>query len=113
MPYISTTTNVQITNEKELSLKSKYAQAISIIGKSESYLMLGFNPNCSMYFAGNSESPMAFVEVKFLGKSTPTKLNSLTAELCKIISDELDIEQSKIYIKYEEVEYWGWNGNNF
>lgn len=113
MPYINTTTNVKIRKEQELNLKSKYARAISIIGKSETYLMLGFNPECSMYFAGDSNKPIAFVEVKFLGTSTHEKLNNLTAELCKIISEELDIPQSKIYIKYEEVKYWGWNGSNF
>lgn len=113
MPYINTTTNIKITKEQELSIKSKYAQAVSIIGKSEAYLMLGFNGNCSMYFGGDNQSPLAFVEVKFFGKSTDDKLNALTAEICKIISEELNISPDKTYVKYEPVENWGWNGRNF
>ena len=113
MPYINTTTNINITKEQEKNIKARYAQAVSVIGKSEAYLMLGFNSGTSMYFGGGNSSPLAFVEVKFFGKSTDDKLNALTAEICKIISEELDIAPDKTYVKYEAVENWGWNGRNF
>lgn len=113
MPYINTTTNINITKEQEEIIKSRYAKAVSIIGKSEAYLMLGFNSGVSMYFGGNNYSPLAFVEVKFFGKSTDDKLNALTAEICKIISEELNISPENTYVKYEPVEHWGWNGRNF
>ncbi len=113
MPYINTTTNIDITKEQEEIIKARYAKAVSIIGKSEAYLMLGFNSEVSMYFAGKSNSPLAFVEVKFLGSSTSDKLSALTGEICKILSEELNIAPDKIYVKYEPVEHWGWNGANF
>ncbi len=113
MPYINTTTNINITKEQEEIIKSRYAKAISVIGKSEAYLMLGFNSGVSMYFSGNNDSPLAFVEVKFLGSSTADKLNALTGEICKIISEELNISPDKIYVKYEPTQHWGWNGANF
>ena len=113
MPYINTTTNINITKEQEQNIKARYAQAVSVIGKSEAYLMLGFNSGTSMYFGGDNSSPLAFVEVKFFGKSTDDKLNTLTAEICKIISEELNISPDKTYVKYEAVENWGWNGRNF
>ena len=36
MPFINTNTNVEISKEKELALKSKLGKAIEILGKSES-----------------------------------------------------------------------------
>ncbi|MEE0060893.1 MAG: phenylpyruvate tautomerase MIF-related protein [Acutalibacteraceae bacterium] len=113
MPYINTTANINITKEKEEIIKSRYAQAVSIIGKGEAYLMLGFNSGVSMYFGGKNDSPLAFVEVKFLGNASSDKLNALTGEICKIISEELNIAPDKIYVKYEPTEHWGWNGANF
>lgn len=113
MPFINTTTNINITKEQEQILKARYARAISLIGKSEAYLMLGFNSNCSMYFAGDNSSSIAFVEVKFLGTATADKLNTLTGEICRILFEELNIAKDKIYVKYEAVESWGWNGKNF
>ena len=41
MPFISTKTNVNVSKEKEVELKERLGQAISIIpGKSENWLML-------------------------------------------------------------------------
>ena len=113
MPYINTTTNINITTKQEEIIKARYAQAVSIIGKGEAYLMLGFNSGVSMYFGGKNNSPLAFVEVKFLGSSTADKLSALTGEICKILSEELNIAPDKIYVKYEPTEHWGWNGANF
>ena len=113
MPYIQTTTTVDISKEQELALKKGYAKAVSIIGKSEKYLMLGFQPKMSMYFSGNADEPTAFIEVKFFGKSTDEKLSLLTAEICKLIANVLNISPTRIYVKYEEVSHWGWSGYNF
>ena len=37
----------------------------------------------------------------------------MTGEICKIFNEELGIEPNRIYVKYEEVANWGWNGENF
>jgi hypothetical protein len=29
------------------------------------------------------------------------------------MKEELEIQPDCIYVKYEEVSTWGWNGNNF
>lgn len=113
MPFINTMTNVKINKEQELKIKTRYAQAISVIEKCEAFLMLGFTGETSMYFAGNCSSPIAFVEVKFLGTASEDKLNKLTAQICTILSEELNIPASKTYVKYEPTEFWGWNGANF
>ena len=113
MPFINTITNTKISKEQELKIKTRYAQALSIIDKCEAFLMLGFNGETSMYFAGNNSSSMAFVEVKFLGTSTEDTLDKLTGAICQILTEELNIPASKIYVKYEPTQHWGWNGANF
>lgn len=114
MPYISTMVNVEISKEKEDSIKSKYGKAIELIpGKSERALMLSFQDNCRLYFGGNSNMPIAFVEVKIYGQSTKEAYNNLTSEISKILEDELNIPQKNIYVKYDEIFNWGCNGNNF
>ena len=113
MPYIKTTTNVDVTAEKEQIIKQKLGKAIEIIpGKSERWLMLSINPDVKMYFHGD-EDKMAFVEVSIFGKASPQNYQSLTAEITRILCEELGIASDYIYIKYEESSYWGWNGSNF
>lgn len=112
MPFISTKTNVNITKEQETVLKKEFGKAISLIGKSEAWLMLDFESGRRMYFKGD-DSPCAIAEVKLYGSASPSAYNALTAKLTEILAAALSISPSRIYVKYEEVEYWGMGGYNF
>ncbi len=46
MPFINTKYSADITPDQETSIKSALAEAVQFIGKTESWLMLGFEPNC-------------------------------------------------------------------
>jgi phenylpyruvate tautomerase PptA (4-oxalocrotonate tautomerase family) len=114
MPYISTKTTVTVNQEKREVIKKKLGKAIELIpGKSESWLMLSFEDNNSMYFKGSNEKPLAFVEVKLFGKASPDAYGKLTGAITDILGEELSIKPDCIYVTYEEVSIWGWNGNNF
>ena len=69
MPYIQTRTNAKIDREKEIRIKERLGEAIRILGKSEDWLMVEFVPECNLYFRGNNDNLMAYVDVKLLGKS--------------------------------------------
>lgn len=113
MPFIQTKTNKTITAEQEKQIKERLGKVAAIIGKSESWLMLGFEDNCRMYFKGDNSKPMAFVEVKLYGSAPKSAYEKMTAEICTIFGDVLGISADCVYVKYEEVENWGWNGGNF
>ncbi len=114
MPYISTKTTVIINEEKREAIKRKFGKAIELIpGKSESWLMVSFDDNSIMYFKGSNQKPLAFVEVKIFGKASSDAYQKLTKAITEILGEELKIQPDGIYVKYEEVANWGWNGNNF
>ncbi|MGN0395633.1 MAG: phenylpyruvate tautomerase MIF-related protein [Coprococcus sp.] len=114
MPFIDSKVSVSISKEQEIELKIRLGKAISLIpGKSESWLMTGFEDNYHLYFRGDNSQPTAFVEVKVYGKENPAAFNALTAEITKIFGEVLAIAADHIYIKYEAVDNWGWNGGNF
>lgn len=114
MPFINTKVSVTVTPEQETALKTQLGKAISIIrGKSEAWLMLHLEDNCRMYFRGDNSQPIAFVEVKLFGSATSQEYAQLTERITQILSDTLGIAPDHIYVKYEEVEYWGYNGHNF
>lgn len=111
MPYIKTSTNVSISDEKLEIIKTKIGKSIEIMGKTENWLMLEFNDNSKMYFKGNNDNPIAFLDVKVLGQVNNS--NEMTRELTNIISSELNISPSNIYISYQGYSDWGYNGSNF
>ncbi|MCI8650417.1 MAG: hypothetical protein HFG20_09910 [Anaerotruncus sp.] len=114
MPFISTNVSIHVTNEQEMRLKARFGKAIEKIpGKSEAWLMCDFRDRCRLYFKGDNGQPCAFVQVKIFGRARGEAYDQLTAELTRILAEELSISADRIYIQYQECEYWGWNGRNF
>ncbi|MHC1681437.1 MAG: phenylpyruvate tautomerase MIF-related protein [Clostridiaceae bacterium] len=114
MPFIGSKVSVKISKEKEEIIKTKLGKAIELIpGKSETFLMIGFEDEYSLYFAGEKLEKGAFIEVKIFGEASKDTYENLTKAICNIYEEELEIPQNKIYVKYEEVKDWGWNGRNF
>ena len=114
MPFIDSKITLKLSDEKKELLKTKLGQIITTIpGKSESFLMVGFNDNYSLFFGGQKLEKGAFVEVKIFGTASSDVLNKVTSQICQLYKDELDINPSAIYVKYEFVDHWGWNGSNF
>lgn len=114
MPFIDSKVTVKLTKEKKDLLKSKLGEIITNIpGKSENYLMVGFQDEYSLYFRGKELQYGAFVEVKIFGKAEKPDLEKVTKEICSLYEEELNIPGDCIYVKYEEVSNWGFNGFNF
>ena len=114
MPFIDTKTSVKVTDEKRELLKSKLGKAIELIpGKTEKWLMLSFEDEVKMYFAGDASSDMAYIEVSIFGSAEEKYYESLTKEITNIFGEVLSISPDKIYVKYETTTNWGWNGRNF
>ena len=114
MPYIGSKVTMPLTEQKKETLKSELGKIITLIpGKSESYLMIGFEDNYSLYFKGEKLSLGAFVEVKIFGSASKEALSNVTKEICVLYLRELSIPSDAIYVKYEEVSNWGFNGSNF
>lgn len=113
MPFIDIKTNVAVAADKEENIKSAMGQAITAIpGKSESWLMVGFEPEFKLYFKGTSD-PAAMVQVSIYGGADRASKNKLTGKISEILGDELGISPSRIYVSYSETPDWGWNGANF
>lgn len=114
MPFINSKISVKITKEQEETIKKKLGEAIKLIpGKSESWLMVGFEEEYSLYFKGEKSEKIAFVEVKIYGKADSLVYNKMTKAICDIYMEVLNIPSDKIYVAYQEISNWGWNGSNF
>lgn len=52
MPFIDSKITLQLSKEKEESIKQKLGQAVSVLGKSEGFLMVGFDDEYTLYMGG-------------------------------------------------------------
>lgn len=114
MPFINSKVSVKITEDQEKELKKQLGQAISLIpGKSENWLMTGFEDNYHLYFRGDNSEPIAFIEVSIYGTPNKSAFAKLTAKITEIFVSVLGIAPDHIYIEYSATPDWGWHGSNF
>ncbi len=114
MPFIDTKVNFSLSAEKESAVKARLGEAIATFpGKSEYWLMMSFEDNARMWFRGYNNFPMAMVSVQLFGSTDHATCEAMTREVCRIFKEELAISPERVYVKYEFVEEWGWNNENF
>lgn len=114
MPFIDSKVTVKIDREKEEAIKRRLGEAIGIFpGKSEGFLMVGFEDEYTLYFKGNACEKAAFVDVRVFGNASGDACSRMTGEICRIYEEELGIPGSNIYVTYQSIQDWGWNGTNF
>lgn len=114
MPFINSKISIPITGEQEKEIKEALGKAIERIpGKSEAWLMVGFEPEYKLYFKGDNSEPLAFVEVSVYGGENKKAFADLTTEICAVFETVLHISPRNVYVKYSTTENWGWNGGNF
>ena len=69
----------------------------------------------SMSFAGDSNVPSAYIEVKNVGILSPEITEVLSKEITTIISRNLGVSPNRVYIEFQQSErhMWGWNSKTF
>ena len=113
MPFINVKTNSKRVSTCKEELKSELGNAISAIpGKSEAWLMVNIEEPSSMWFKGDSEE-CAMFSVSIYGSAPSSAYDELTAKICSLSEKYLGVSASRTYVKYDEIEHWGWNNMNF
>lgn len=70
MPCIQVKTNVKTDAKAAENIKKALGQAISCFpGKSEQWLLVSIQDDCTMFFGGQGEKAVAMVEVDILGSA--------------------------------------------
>ena len=113
MPFIHAKFSSPVTPEKELALKSALGDAITILGKSERWLMVQVEDDCRLYFGGKNDRPIAFFDVSLLHSAPRSAYEQLTARLCGVASDIMSVDGDNVYVKFEETENWGYDSMMF
>ena len=113
MPFIDCKVTPTLTAERQEKIKSELGKAVSLLHKSENYLMVGFADGYSLYFGGKHLDKGAYVSVSLFGSASSSDYEKMTGEICKILEREAGIPADCVYVTYHGVNDWGWNGSNF
>lgn len=113
MPFIDSKITGTVSQEKRDIIKSEFGKTMAIFGKSESFLMVGFEDNYDLYMGGRKLDKGAYVSVSLFGSAAKNAYENMTAKICEIYEKELGIPGNAVYVTYHAIDDWGWNGHNF
>lgn len=113
MPFINAKFSDTVTPEKEIEIKSALGEAITLLGKPERYLMAEIEDNRRLYFGGRNDQPIAYFDVSLLHSAPRQSYEKLTARLCEIAKEYMNVDGSNVYVKFEETENWGYDSFMF
>ncbi len=114
MPYLKIQTNQNIDQPGEQTLLREASTLVATeLGKPENYVMVNIEPSRPMLFAG-TDAATAYLELKSIGLAE-SQTKSLSAALCNLIHDKLNIPTERIYIEFANAprSMWGWNKSTF
>lgn len=113
MPFIDSKITTTAAPEKKEIIKAELGKYMAVLGKSETYLMVGIEDNYDLWMGGKKLEKGAYVSVSLLGSASSEAYEKLTVKICELYEKELGIPGSAVYVTYHPVADWGWNGSNF
>ncbi|MBR5938284.1 MAG: hypothetical protein IKZ90_08510 [Clostridiales bacterium] len=113
MPFIDAKTTLKLSFEQKEELKSEFGKLITTLNKPESYLMVGIEDGCDLWFGGKKLEKGAYIAVSLLGNAPSDLYNRMTGAICAMLLEKYGIPGDSVYITYHPVSDWGWNGSNF
>ncbi len=114
MPLIKINSNVELSlPETERLLKGIAELAASHLNKPERYIMACLEKSV-MVMSGTAK-PAAFVDLRSIGKLSPTVNKNLSAGICDLLRGRGGIDPERIFITFTDVAgtHWGWNRETF
>lgn len=113
MPLIQMKTTLPLDEESRAGLTAEFGRLMEIAGKPESFLMVGLEDRCDLRFAGKPMEKGALIAMQQVGELSRDVYEKLTAEICRFLESRLGIDPKAVYITYQAVNDWGWNGTDF
>lgn len=113
MPFIETITTVKLSEQKKNDIRIEMGKIISVLNKSEKYLMIGFQDAYDLWLGGVKLEKGAYVSVSLFGNAPKEAYNTFTARICNLLERALGIPGHAVYVTFHPVSDWGWNGRNF
>ncbi len=116
MPLVKVFTSVEPKSPEaaEAWLEELSRTVAEQLGKPERWVMTCLLPKTTMTFGGTG-APACYVEVKSIGKLTPSTTKALSAEICKLTKKALGVPPDRTYIEFADAQphLWGYDGGTF
>lgn len=114
MPYIEAKLSIKLDENQKNELQAKLTDVVSgAFSKPKQYIMACIEDEKYIYMAEKKLDKGAYISIKLLGTTSKPACQTLTQNICNILSNDYGIVGSNVYVSYHPVDLWGWSGMMF
>lgn len=112
MPYISVNTTLALSEEQKDAVKTALGQCITILPKkTEKVLMVDISDNHTMYFGGERQEKLAFIDVRMYGDTDFDCKKRFTEAVFASICETSGLAPNQIFMTIMPFQEWGSGGS--
>lgn len=109
MPFVVARTNVRLSRRQKEQLKYQMGKAMELVpGKSERDMLLTIEDEASMWLAGESVEPMAYVDAALFGTEDHAGYAEYTAAVARAFAQVTGMDPNRVFVRVEEIGAWSY-----
>ncbi len=114
MPMIDAKLTVKLTAQQDQQVHEELTNAAAAeLHKPASYVMLSVEQGADLWMGGRKVAKGAYVHVRAFGGIADADAAKLTARITKFFEQGLGLDGAAVYISYQGLNQWGWQGSMF
>ncbi|KAF1683492.1 hypothetical protein [Veillonella sp. R32] len=107
MPFIMSRVNIHLSEAEKIEIKKRLGKAIERVPyKNEAFLMVGLEDDVTLFMGGQSDEPLAYIEVSVWKNESHEGYAPLTVEIAKSFHGVAKVPLENIYIRYIDIPSW-------
>ena len=115
MPFVNAKITKTLDESKKDELKAGFAKSLSLIGKTENWVMVNIEDAEDIWLGGKKKDAAAYVSVELVGSADEKASLTISKSICDVLENLLEIPSDSVYITIKPTDgyHWGWNKQTF
>ena len=114
MPMVDASISVKLDESQDALVHEALTQAAaSALGKPAMYVMVQVQDGASLFMGGRRLEKGAYIHVRSFGSISRSAAESFASKATEFLSSKLGLDPAGIYVSFEGISLWGWQGSLF
>jgi phenylpyruvate tautomerase PptA (4-oxalocrotonate tautomerase family) len=114
MPMVDARITVSLEPDQNARVHSELTNAAAAaLGKPAMYVMADVADGADLWMGGKKLERGAYIHLRSFGSISRSSAEKFAKKATDFLSSELGLDPAGIYVSFEGVELWGWQGSLF
>ena len=114
MPFVQAKISKKLSDSERSSLQKELTTIIQDeLNKPAGFIMTGIEDGYNLWLGNSRLDNGAMISVQQFGSANRDAYNAITQRICDYLKNSLGTPSDKVYVTFQSINEWGWNGQLF